>query len=62
MPSKFYGIAAAGRPAIFIGTEDGEIARLIAHHRCGRTVAERDGAGLAHTILELAADPARAGA
>jgi glycosyltransferase involved in cell wall biosynthesis len=58
VPSKFYGIAAAGRPAIFIGAEDGEIARLIADYRCGRRVAERDGAGLARTILELAADPA----
>ena len=26
VPSKFYGIAAAGRPTIFIGAEHGEIA------------------------------------
>src|SRR5262245_3258216 len=26
VPSKFYGIAAAGRPTIFIGDKDGEIA------------------------------------
>jgi hypothetical protein len=29
VPSKFYGIAAAGRPTIFIGAENGEIARLL---------------------------------
>ena len=58
VPSKFYGIAAAGRPAIFIGDTDGEIARLIRRHACGRTVAVGDGAGLAQTIIDLAADPA----
>jgi glycosyl transferase family 1 len=29
VPSKFYGIAAAGRPIIAIAAKDGEIARLI---------------------------------
>ena len=29
VPSKFYGILAAGRPAIFIGDAEGEIAREI---------------------------------
>jgi hypothetical protein len=33
VPSKFYGIAAAGRPTIFIGSPLGEIARTIAHYR-----------------------------
>jgi colanic acid biosynthesis glycosyl transferase WcaI len=56
VPSKFYGIAAAGRPTIFIGDRDGEIARLIARHDCGRTVAMGDGAALTQTILELAGD------
>lgn len=54
VPSKFYGIAAAGRPAIFIGHADGEIARLMAQNECGVTVGEGDGAGLAHAILALA--------
>jgi glycosyltransferase involved in cell wall biosynthesis len=57
VPSKLYGIAAAGRPTIFVGDERGEIARLVAHHECGRTVAAGDGAALAHTILDLAANP-----
>jgi glycosyltransferase involved in cell wall biosynthesis len=57
VPSKFYGVAAAGRPAIFIGDEEGEIARLIAHYKCGLTVAMGNGAALARAILDLAANP-----
>jgi colanic acid biosynthesis glycosyl transferase WcaI len=57
VPSKFYGICAAGRPTIFVGDNDGEIARLISRHRCGRNVSMGDGTGLAKAILELAADP-----
>lgn len=57
VPSKFYGIAAAGRPTIFVGDEDGEIARLVARHECGRTVAVGDGAPLARAILDLAVKP-----
>src|SRR5262249_23715627 len=57
VPSKFYGIAAAGRPAVFVGDEDGEIARVIAQHKCGQTVAAGDGRALARTILDLAASP-----
>jgi glycosyltransferase involved in cell wall biosynthesis len=59
VPSKFYGIAAAGRPTIFIGDRDGEIARLLARYDCGRTVAMGDGAALTRTILELASDRAK---
>ncbi len=57
VPSKFYGIAAAGRPTIFIGDPDGEIARLIERHACGCTVPVGNGPLLARTILNLAADP-----
>ena len=57
MPSKFYGIAAAGRPTIFIGSPLGEIARAIAHHSCGYTVSPQDGEALVDKILELASDP-----
>jgi glycosyltransferase involved in cell wall biosynthesis len=58
LPSKFYGICAAGRPILFIGDGDGEVARLIRRHEYGHRIAAGDGAGLAQTILELAADPA----
>jgi colanic acid biosynthesis glycosyl transferase WcaI len=56
VPSKFYGIAAAGRPTLFIGAPDGEIARLVEEFECGFTVAPRDGKGLADRILQLAQD------
>jgi glycosyltransferase involved in cell wall biosynthesis len=57
VPSKFYGIAAAGRPTIFVGDTDGEIARLISRHQCGCAVAMGDGRGLAQAIRGFAADP-----
>ena len=58
MPSKFYGIAAAGRPTIFVGSPLGEIARTLAHYRCGCTVSSGDGEALADRILELASNRA----
>jgi len=57
VPSKFYGIAAAGRPAIFVGSPDGEIARLLAAGEAGIAVAQGDGAGLASAVLRLREDP-----
>ena len=57
VPSKFYGIAAAGRPTLFIGAPDGEIARLVEKFQCGFTVIPGDGRGLADRILQLAQDP-----
>jgi colanic acid biosynthesis glycosyl transferase WcaI len=57
VPSKYYGIAAAGRTAIFVGDEDGEIARLLRADNVGWTVAPNDSARLAALILELAANP-----
>jgi glycosyltransferase involved in cell wall biosynthesis len=56
VPSKFYGIAAAGRPTIFIGSPLGEIARTLAHYRCGYTVSPGDGEALADRIVELASN------
>ena len=59
VPSKIYGIQAAGRPALFIGDKDGEIARLLARTQAGLTVAEGDGAALASVVQALAADRAK---
>ena len=56
VPSKFYGIAAAGRPTIFIGSKNGEIARLLEKVGCGFTVTPGDGEALAGRILALAGD------
>jgi len=57
VPSKFYGALAVGRPVIFIGAHDGELARIIGEHRCGSVVAPGDAEGLAEAIQALAADP-----
>ena len=57
VPSKFYGIAAAGRPMVFIGAADGEIARLIEEIGCGFTVAPGDGQALLDRIRQMARDP-----
>jgi glycosyltransferase involved in cell wall biosynthesis len=56
VPSKFYGIAAAGRPTIFVGAKDGEIARIVEENGCGFSVAPGDEAALTERILALAGD------
>ena len=57
VPSKYYGIAAAGRPAIFVGDPEGEIAKTITQSETGFVVREGDGASLAGAILTLASEP-----
>lgn len=59
VPSKFYGITAAGRPALHIGDPDGEIPQLLREASCGFTVRTGDGESLARHILALAGDPER---
>ncbi|WP_412851390.1 glycosyltransferase family 4 protein [Ectothiorhodospira shaposhnikovii] len=56
VPSKFYGIAAAGRPTLFVGDVEGEIPRVLREAGCGEAVATGDGAGLAAWIARLADD------
>ena len=56
MPSKFYGIAAAGRPTIFVGAEHGEIGRILEENGCGFTVGPGDGEALTERIRVLASD------
>ena len=56
VPSKFYGIAAAGRPTIFIGSRDGEIAHILEENDCGFTVKPGDGEALTERILALVGD------
>jgi len=56
VPSKFYGIAAAGRPTIFIGSREGETASVLAENNCGITVSPGDGEALADSIRGLAGD------
>ena len=53
VPSKFYGILAVARPVIFIGAQNGELARLIEAYRCGIVVEPGDVEGLARAIEKL---------
>jgi glycosyltransferase involved in cell wall biosynthesis len=62
VPSKFYGVLAVGRPVIFIGARDGELARIIDEHRCGIAVASGDVDGLTRAICTLAEDREEAAA
>jgi len=57
VPSKFYGIAAVGRPTIFIGDPQGEIGSVIRAADCGICVKEGDAAGLVAAIEALRDDP-----
>lgn len=57
VPSKLYGIAAAGRPIIHVGATDGEIPKLLEEAGAGLAVAQGDGEALALAILQLRADP-----
>lgn len=58
VPSKLYGIMAAGRPAVFVGPAGCETASEIGRTQCGRAVANGDAAGLIAALRGLAADPA----
>ncbi len=60
VPSKFYGVIAVGRPVIFIGARDGEVARMIEQFGCGIVVEPGDISGLAAAIESLRADRQRA--
>jgi glycosyltransferase involved in cell wall biosynthesis len=62
VPSKFYGIAAAGRPVIAVSDPDGEIGRLVTRQDCGVVIRPGDSVALAEAIRTLAADPARVAA
>jgi colanic acid biosynthesis glycosyl transferase WcaI len=58
LPSKLYGILAAGRPAIFVGPEKSEIARIIKEDNCGIVVPNGNSEGLVRVIAEIRQDPA----
>jgi glycosyltransferase involved in cell wall biosynthesis len=57
VPSKFYGIAAAGKPIVMIGDREGEIGRLVREHRCRTTIAPGDAASLADTLRRWSEQP-----
>lgn len=58
VPSKFYGIAAAGRATAFVGDANGEIGRIVARYDCGLSFSIGDAEGLARFIARMANDRA----
>ena len=57
-PSKLAGALAAGRPVVFVGSADGEIARLLKAQDCGAGLAPGQGEALATLIKAWRADDA----
>jgi glycosyltransferase involved in cell wall biosynthesis len=57
VPSKTYGLMAAGRPFIFIGPREATPAQLIEMHKCGWHVEPGDSAGLVALLALLAENP-----
>jgi colanic acid biosynthesis glycosyl transferase WcaI len=53
LPSKIYGIFAVGRPILFIGNKNGEVANIIDKQNCGLAVQIGDDKKLAEKITEL---------
>ena len=53
VPSKFYGIAAAGRPIIYIGDSEGEIPQILREGGCGYTVDIGNAEDLASHIKNM---------
>ncbi len=58
VPSKFYGVAAAGRATCFIGRVDGEIGTLVSANTCGVAIAEGDALAFSETLLAWSHNPA----
>jgi colanic acid biosynthesis glycosyl transferase WcaI len=57
VPSKFYGILAAGRPVVVIGDPQGEQARIVGEEDCGVVVECGDSHGLVQALRRMRADP-----
>ena len=56
VPSKVYGLMAAGRPVLYVGPAAGTPARLIRKFGCGWQVEPGDVAGLVAVLRRLAED------
>lgn len=57
VPSKIYGVAAAGRPLLMIGDEDGEIGGLVSKFQFGKCIAPGDVEAAENYIIELQNSP-----
>jgi len=60
VPSKFYGVAAAGRPTLYVGDVTGEIPSILRDADCGKAVPVGDVDGLVECIQRLCDSPDQA--
>ena len=58
VPSKVYGLLAAGRPVLFIGPKEATPSRIIAQYACGWQIDCGDVDALVSLLRRLADDPA----
>ena len=56
VPSKTYGIMAAGRPVLYIGPQGATPALVLEEHRCGWRIEPGDTAGLVRLLERLEQD------
>jgi glycosyltransferase involved in cell wall biosynthesis len=59
VPSKIYGILAAGRPVLYVGPDEGDIAEIVEDGRCGVRIRPGDVDGFVAAVLSYASDPGR---
>lgn len=59
VPSKIYGILAAGVATLYVGPPEGEVFEIVSRGGCGSAIANSDAAGLEATVLAYMADPER---
>lgn len=58
VPSKVYGVMAAGRPCVFLGPEESEAAQFILQHGCGSVLSKATGSRLASCLARWMSDAA----
>jgi len=56
VPSKTYGIMAAGRPILYVGPESATPARVLERHGCGWRIEPGDVAGMVRLLKRLEQD------
>ena len=56
VPSKIYGILAAGRATLYVGPERGEIAEILREGDCGRRVPAGDAEAVVAAIRDYDRD------
>jgi len=57
VPSKVYGVMAAARPVLFVGSPNNEIAQILRDSGCGVRVDPDDPEGFVDSVRALAASP-----